>query len=233
MYYLSTGNTQQMKKIFKISLPLLIAAFTGFPSPAQKQLTEAVVEYDISISSSKGDALSANLNGAKLTLYVRPGISRTEMASSLGMESTVFDNKAGKGFILKEYSGQKLMITMTRENWHQKNQRNENLRFDISDETTEINGYTCKKATTLTADGKTLTVYFTPGLMLANTQYNNAFKQLPGLPVQYEMQSGNLNFKYSLKKVTDQPVETSKFDAPKSGYRIMSFEENQQLKKGK
>ena len=122
---------------------------------------------------------------------------------------------------------------MNKENWLQKNQRNDNLEFNISAETTEINGYSCKKATALTADGKTLTVYFTPGITIVNTQYNNAFKQLPGLPVQYEMQSGNLSFKYSLKKVTEQPVETSKFDAPKSGYRIMSFEENQQLKKGK
>ena len=72
-----------MKKIFKISLPLLLAVFTCFNSTAQKQLTEAVVEYDISISSSKGDALTDNLNGAKLTLYVRPGISRTEMARDL------------------------------------------------------------------------------------------------------------------------------------------------------
>ena len=127
-----------MKKIFKISLPLLMAVFTCLHSTAQKQLTEAVVEYDISISSSKADALTDNLNGAKLTLYVRPGISRTEMASSLGTESTVFDNKAGKGFILKEYSGQKLMITMNKENWLQKNQRNDNLEYTISAETTEV-----------------------------------------------------------------------------------------------
>ncbi|MFZ1528578.1 MAG: hypothetical protein WAT19_07505 [Ferruginibacter sp.] len=222
-----------MKKIFKISFPLLTFAVISLNSFAQKLLTEALVEYDISISSSKGDALSDQLNGAKLTLYSRPGISRTEMVSSLGTESTVFDNKTGKGFILKEYSGQKLMITMTRENWQQKNQRNDNLKFEIAGETVVINGYNCKKATALTADGKTLTVYFTPEITLANTQYNNAFKQLPGLPVQYELQSGNLSFKYSLKKVSDEPVETSKFDAPKSGYRIMSFEENQQLKKGK
>lgn len=233
MYYLSTGNKQQMKKIFKVSFLLLGIFFAATKSFSQKQLSEAVVEYDISISSSKGDALSDKLSGAKLSIYVRPGISRTEMESSLGTEANVYDNKAGKGFILKNYSGQKLMITLSKENWLQKNQWNNNLSFSIADETTEINGYSCKKATAQTADGKSFTVYFTPEISLANNQYNNAFRQLPGLPVQYEMQSGNLSFKYSLKKVAEQPVESSKFDAPKAGYRIMTFEENQQLKKGK
>lgn len=206
-------------------------AFSGLY--AQKQLSEATIEYDISISSVKGDALADKLSGAKLTLFVRPGVSRTEMESSLGGESTVYDNKTGKGFILKSYSGQKLMITMNKDNWLQKNQWNSNLDFTISAETVEVNGYSCKKATATTSNGKTFVVYFTAEINIVNKQYNNAFKQLPGLPVQFEMNSGNLTFTYNLKKITEQPVETAKFEAPKTGYRIMTYEENQQLKRGK
>jgi hypothetical protein len=95
-----------------------------------------------------------------------------------------------------------------------------------------IAGYTCKKATATAPDGKNYTVYFDPSVILANKTYNNAFPQLQGLPVQYELQSGNLTFKYTLSKNSADAVAINKFETPKAGYRIMTFEENQQLKKG-
>jgi len=124
------------------------------------------------------------------------------------------------------------MITATKENWAQKNQWNDNLKFTIDPAVTSIGGYDCKKATGTTQDGKTFVIYFTPDITIANRQYNNSFDQLPGLPVQYEIKSGNLTFKYSLSKVSYEAVAASKFEEPKAGYRVMTYEENQQLKKG-
>ena len=199
---------------------------------AQKQLSEGTLNYSITIESAKGEApVKSGLNGAELTLYLKPTLSRTDMTSTLGTETTVFDNKAGKGFILKEYSGQKLMITATRNNWLQKNQWNDNVSFTIDHELRDIAGYSCKKATGSLADGKQFTVYFTPDVLPLNSEYNNSFHQLPGLPVQYELHSGNLIFKYMLTKINYEPVPLNKFEAPRSGYRSMTYEENQQLKK--
>lgn len=199
---------------------------------AQKIMNEGVITYQIAIESTKGEKQVASaLNGATVTLFVTKDRSRTEMVSTPGTETTVFDNKAGTGYILKEYSGQKLMITTTKANWEQKNQSNTTLKFTIDDNTTNILGYNCKKAVA-TADGKQYTVYFDPSIIIANKNYNNAFPQLPGLPVQYELSSGNLNFKYSLLKYSFEGILASKFDAPKVGFRTMTYEENQQLKRG-
>ncbi|MFT3981870.1 MAG: hypothetical protein QM687_15495 [Ferruginibacter sp.] len=199
----------------------------------QKPLTEGVLQYEISIVSAKNEPTTVNsLNGAILTLSLKPDMSRSDMKSSLGSESTVFNSSTASGFILKEYSGQKLMITMTEANWDQKNKTNENLSFTVSNETTVIGNYTCKKAVATMADGKLFTVYYDPSVVIANKKYNNAFSKLQGLPVQYEIQSGNLTFKYTLKNLSYESVPASKFEAPKSGYRVMTYEENQQLKKG-
>ncbi|MEX0636389.1 MAG: hypothetical protein WD135_06450, partial [Ferruginibacter sp.] len=107
----------------------------------------------------------------------------------------------------------------------------ESLQFNISEERTMISNYLCKKATASLPDGKSFVVYFNPDITLSNKSYNNAFAQLPGLPVQYEMQSGNISFMYTLSKITYEAIATTKFDAPKSGFRIMTYEENQQLKR--
>jgi hypothetical protein len=200
---------------------------------AQKTLSEGTITYNISIESTKGEKqISGALNGAVLTVFLTKDKSRTEMQSTPGIETTVFDNKIGKGFILKEYSGQKLMITTSAENWAQKNQVNRGLDFKIDDNITIIEGYACKKATATSADGKNYTVYFDPNTTIVNKTYNNAFPQIQGLPVQYELQSGNLIFKYTLSKNAADAILSNKFDAPKAGFRVMTYEENQQLKKG-
>lgn len=221
-----------MKQVLQTT-GFLFLLFITISVTAQKQLTEGVLQYNISIVSPKSETPTLNsLNGAVLSVYLKPAVSRTEMKSTLGTESTVFDTRSGTGFILKEYSGQKLMISMNADNWEQKNKAYEDLNFTITNETATIAGYQCKKATATLADGKIFTVYFDPTVVISNKKYNNAFSRLQGLPVQYEIQSGNLSFKYTLSSLTYDAVPAAKFEAPKAGFRVMTYEENQQLKKG-
>jgi len=200
---------------------------------AQKTVNEATLSYNISIESvNDKPALSKSLDGATLSIYIKGTESRSDMVSSLGTESNLYNSKEAKGYILKEYSGQKLMITLTKENWAQKNQYFQNMKFNIDNNEQTIAGFKCRKATASLDDGKTFVVYFMPDIVTANKEYNNAFKQLPGIPVKYELQSGKLKFTYTLTNISYDNIPVNKFDVPKSGFRVMTYDENQQLKKG-
>jgi hypothetical protein len=200
---------------------------------AQKIFNEGTLTYTITILTANGEKKVENSsNGATLTLYLTKDKSRTEIVNTLGSQATFFDAKMGKGFLLREYSAQKLMITVNADNWAQKNKINNSLVFKTEEGINTVAGYVCRKATATTTDGKNYTVYFDPSITLANKTYNNAFPQLQGLPVQYELQSGNLIFKYTLTKNSANAVAINKFETPKSGFRVMTFEESQQLKKG-
>ena len=219
------------KHILSIGLFFIMLLVNGGVK-AQKSLMEGSLFYNISIISDKSETPGINsLNGATLQIFLNPNQSRTEMKSSVGVETTVFDSKLKKGFILKEYSGQKLMISMNAANWADKNKLYESLQFIISEERSMIGNYSCKKATASLPDGKMFIVYFDPDITLNNRTYNNTFAQLPGLPVQYEIQSGDISFKYTLTKISYDAVPSSKFEAPKTGFRVMTYEENQQLRK--
>ncbi len=221
-----------MKTVLHSTCFFIVLLFCG-NTFAQKAQTDVTLTYNISIESANGEKKVSNaLNGAVLTLYISKDKSRTEVVNILGTEATFFDVKMGKGYLLREYSAQKLMITVNADNWAQKNRVTNKLAFEIDDDTTTIAGHTCKKATAKTADGKNYTVYFDQKVMLVNKTYNNAFPQLEGLPVQYELQLGNLTFKYTLSKMNSDVIASNKFDTPKTGFRVMTFEENQQLKKG-
>ena len=199
----------------------LLAVFNG--AEAQRNIAEATIVYEITGQS---------LNGASTTVYIKGNNNRTDMVSALGKETTIFNSKANSAVILKEFSGQKLMITLTSANWKAKNNLYNDVKFELTNETKTIGAYNTKKAIAKTSDGKTFEVYYTPDLIPANKEYDATFKNLQGLPVEYEIESGKMKCKYTLVKINYDPVQVSMFDFPTSGYRVMTYEENQNLKKG-
>jgi GLPGLI family protein len=220
-------QTRQMKQFNAFGLGIcLLAGSTG--AMAQRSIAEGTIVYDIVIQTG-----STSLQGASNTIYLKGNNSRTDMVSPLGNETTIHNAKSGAAVILKEYSGQKLMIKLTKDNWDSKNKAYQDINFETSGETKTIAGYTCKKAIAKMADGKTFTVYYSPDLVAANKEYDPTFSNLKGLAMEYEIETGKMKFKYSLSKVNFDAVQIARFDFPTSGYRVMSYEESQQMKKGK
>ena len=215
----------------KISLILLLSLSVAFSSVAQKTLSEGSMVYNISIQTgSKEPKMADMLDGATTTVYIKGSQSRTELLSGLGTEATIHDAKSGTGVILKNYSGQKLMITFNEDDWKKKNKKYEGITFENTNETAVIAGYNCKKAIAKLSDGTSFVVYYTPDLTVANKDYDYQFKTLQGLPLQYEWQSGKMIFKYTLSKINFDPVSPAKFEIPKSGYRVLTYDETQKAK---
>jgi GLPGLI family protein len=188
--------------------------------------------YSMSIQTAGAAPKKMNgSGGASTTVYLKGSNSRIDMESALGNETTIHDAKTGKAVVLKEFSGQKLMITLTKEDWIKKNNASADIAFDLQDETKVIYGHECKKAVAKMADGRTFIVYYAPDLLVANKEYDPTFANLPGLAMEYEIESGRMQFSYRVTRISYDPVLVSKFDFPKSGYRVMTYEENMKLKK--
>ncbi len=215
-------------------LILIIGLLTGpLLSFSQKMISECTIIYDMVIQTGnnepkKGDALE----GATTTVYLKGNNSRTDMLSTLGKESAIFNSKSDNAVILKEFSGQKLMITLTKDNWRSKNAVYSGIKFELTDEVKTIAGYHTKKAIAKMADGKSFVVYYAPDLVMTNKEYDATFINLPGLAIQYEIESGKMKFRYIISDISYDPVLVSRFDFPTAGYRLMTYEENQKLKKG-
>lgn len=211
---------------------MFVLAVSSHPSFSQKMFSEGMLVYEVSIQTGTTSQSGNSLNGATNTVYLKGNNSRTDMASPLGKEITIFNSKSDNAVILKEFSGQKLMITLNKENWKAKNKVNSDLKFELTNEFKTIAGYNTRKAIANTGEGKSFVVYFTPDLIPANKEYDATFTHLPGLPIQYEIESGKTKFRYTLSRISYEPVVVSQFDFPTSGYRVMTYEENQRLKKG-
>jgi hypothetical protein len=215
-----------MKIIRLIGIVFLL--LNSATSNAQKTISEGTISYDISIEPKSKETKNGagGLNGAKTIIYLKGGLCRTDMNSSLGTETTIYNSKIGNAIILKEYSGQKLMITLTKENWDAKNKKFIGITFENTTETKVIEGYNCKRAIAKLKDGSSIAVYYTPDLIAMNKEYSQVFKNLSGFPLEYELETEKLIFKYKIDKIDFSPLPASKFDFPKSGYRVLTYDES-------
>lgn len=194
---------------------------------AQRRLTEATISYDIVINTNNATPQAVDLlDGATSVIYLKGNSTRSEMISSLGTQSTIIDGKTGNVTVLKDYGEQKYFISMTPVNWKESNKKYEGVTFTYVDEYKTIAGYNCQKAIGKLKDSTNFTVFFTKDLLPMNKDFQYLNKNLPGLAMQYEATLGKMMVTYTVASINLNPVPQIKFDLPKSGYRIMTYEES-------
>ena len=201
------------------------------PARAQrKMVSELMLVYEY----SAGPVVSGKPEGTEYavhTVYIKGHMSRSEMTSPLFSSTMIYDANTGFGVILKEVSGQKLLIRLNPENWVERNKPYEGIVYKPTGETKEIAGYRCVKAVGQTRSGVTITVFYTRDLVPENRQYDPTFRTLDG-PLEYELTNGNVKIRYRVSSISLNPVPASKFDIPNSGYREMNYEESKKMNIG-
>ncbi|MDQ2863564.1 MAG: hypothetical protein M3R50_07955, partial [Bacteroidota bacterium] len=119
-------------------LYIFILLFASIKLSAQKNLSEGSIIYNISVETGSAKPKMADmLDGATTTVYLKGSQSRTEMVSGLGSEATIYNAPTDNGVILKDYSGQKLMITLTPQDWKKNNKKYDGIVFENTGETSE------------------------------------------------------------------------------------------------
>jgi GLPGLI family protein len=215
-----------MKTRFQILSVLLL--WFALPVLAQKKFSEGTISYDIVINTGSEKPQNADfLDGATSAVYIKGNKVRTEMVSPLGTQSTIIDPTKNAIVILKEYGEQKYMINLRPEDWKDANKKYEDVAFayDAGSSKT-ISGYKCSKAVGTLKDGTSFTVWYTTDLIPENKDFQYANRSLPGLALEYETNLGNMKVTYTVSKISFSPVPAAKFDVPKTGYRIMSYNES-------
>ena len=222
------------KKTYLLTGFAMIMASMHLLAQTPKRLTEATISYDIVINTTSAKPQGADLlDGATSVIYLKGNSSRSEMVSSLASFTTIHDARTGAAVVLQEVSGQKLLIRMTGDNWNEKNKRYDGITFTSTSESKQIAGYNCLKTIATLKDGTSFAVFYTKELLADNQDYSYQFKTLDGLPLEYELIQGSLKIKYTVSKISLNPVPASRFDIPKSGYREMTYDESRKLGGGK
>ncbi len=214
-----------MRGNFLIFTSLIL--FSGTAIFAQKKFSEGSIVYNVVVNTNDPNPkLADGFDGATNTIYIKGKLSRSELVSVFGTQSTIIDGRTGKVSVLKEYGDKKYMISMTPADWIEANQKYDSVTFTYENEYKTIAGYSCRKAIGKLKNGETFIVYYTTGLIPENQDFQYSNKSLPGLALEYESNLGKNKVIFSASKISFDPVPAAKFDLPKSGFRIMTYQES-------
>jgi GLPGLI family protein len=214
-----------MKGRFAILTGFILFSFiTSF---SQKKFSEGSIVYNVIVNTNDPNPkLADGFDGATNTIYIKGRLSRSELVSVFGTQSTIIDGRTGRVTVLKEYGEKKYMINMTPADWVEAKQKYDSVTFSYENEYKMIAGYNCRKATGKLKNGETFTVFYTTELVPENQDFQYSNKSLPGLALEYESNLGKNKVIFSASKISFDPVSAAKFDLPKSGFRIITYRES-------
>lgn len=215
-------------------LALITSAISCLPhgAVAQRLLSEVTLTYRVTVSSPGADQPATGLDSISYVVSLKGGQSRTELVSSLGSESTIYDPRTAMGYIIKEYGGTRLLINAGPEEWLGHNRTFHDLVFSNESGNFAVGNLQCKKGRARLPSGKMVSVLYDPSVILPNYDYHLAFSGLKGLPVSFELEQGGLTYKYEMTSMSADPVSYSRFQVPGKGYRILSYEELKKMGRG-
>jgi GLPGLI family protein len=206
-----------------ILIALLLLSLQGTAQNA-KVISEGTVVYELSVEESKADPeLKRAMNGATKTLYIKGSKIRSELISSNYSHTTFSDSKTDSTVVLRELGKAKYMSFLSQQKREEQHKKFEGIVFNKTGETKTILGYDCVKVVAKLKDGSTYNIFYATSIVPSNKEYEYQFKDIPGFVLEYETESedGKMKIKYTATKISITPVPASKFDLPKSGYRIL------------
>lgn len=221
-----------MRHVSFLWAALSMVAVQAQPVNTARRLSEATITYSVHIRTENTEPRAADLlDGAINTVYLKGNMSRSDLSSSLGKQSTIVDAKAGLATVLKEYGEQRYMIHMTPAEWKSSNQAYDSVHYQFTGITKQIAGYMCEQAIGTWLNGTSYVVFFTRSLQPVNHEFQYLNRNLPGLALEYQAKMGKNELTYQATKIDFDPVPHTLFDLPESGYRVMTYEESKGGKK--
>lgn len=181
----------------------------------QRVVAECTITY--AITESGGTVA----NSSK-TVYIKGNDTRMDIVSPSFSQSIFYDKLSGNAIVLREFGDNKIMTKLSKSQWIEKNKKFEGAALNLVGDTKVVLGYECKKATLTAIDGAVVTVFYATAITPSVKEFEYQFKDIPGLVLEYETNETGKKIKYNATKISLSPVQTSKFDAPTTGYRILN-----------
>jgi GLPGLI family protein len=191
------------------------------------QHASLTVVYDISVKKTKhSTGIEETYNGGTKAVFITPKKARVRLVSMMRMESFFFEydtSKLKQAVVVKESGQKKYRYNLSASNWKDFNKKYEGITCDMKDDSIEIAGYKCRKAIINLSSGETIDVFYTDSIKAVSSIIEPAFSCIPGLVLQYEVNSNRGKVIFKAAQVTKDPIAKDVFIIPRTGVQAKKY----------
>ncbi len=198
-------------------LPVLIIGLAGCDSLYHKSISEGVIEFEITYPETDAGDLMSSILPNEMTLKFKNNKTIGEL-SSMGIFTTSViaypDSK--KVAQLVKIMTKKYVLMLDSAEVKDLYSELPEMTIHFVDETKEIAGYKCKKATITFKNNikEEFSVYYTNDIGIKNSNWCTPFHEIDGVLLEYQVRKYNIEMRLTAKSVMKSVVDDSEFEIP-------------------
>lgn len=203
-----------MKKIF-ISLLALAIVLTACNSlkPGAGKVTEGKISYKIDLSKTDMSFVQKQLfEATKLTISFKDAFVKTDLDMGMFGTTVIVDGGSKTGLMLFSMMGRKTASKMSTQFFSEKEKAKGNYTVEYSDETKEIAGYKCKKASIKMENGSTLLMFYAEDIQPSKVNTDFTYEGIKGFPLEMQVDMNGIVVNLVASNVDGSALPTDYFN---------------------
>lgn len=229
------------KRLFFIFLILVVGIGTFFylwkytsmfDKLGGKDITEGVIEYDITYPKLDPNSMMASGMPSKAYLRFKDNNMSNDMSGMMGLISITYISKA-----MNKAVEQRLTLINKKYaseiNAEDQKRLNDSYVSSVEEGKTkmQIAGYNCKEAVVKLVDGSETKVYYTNDIGIENPNWSNPYSKIDGVLMDFQMERYGVVMHLKAKSVLAQKVDDSVFALPADSteYKKIVFSELEKI----
>ncbi len=195
-------------------------------SVSNEFITEGEIDYTIEYLDSKQENPLIGFLPQEMTTSFRYNASRTAIEGLFGTFKLIYiyNYPKEKNYTLLQILDKKYVYKPDFEMGEMAfgYQQMKNVKITYSDLEKSIAGYKCKHATAIFEDGltDTIQIFYTNEIGLMHANYNNPFKEIEGVLMEFSVNLFDINMKFKAIKVHKKKINDNLFDLPEGFVKI-------------
>lgn len=203
-----------LKKLYLLSF-ILVAFVINVSAQGKGGSFKGTITYQISYPDANLDASQLAMLPKTMTLVMNGNKTKAELQMREMNQILIMDSDAKTTVVLVDINGQKAAIKP------KTGAQRPNAKEPVTEPTTEtkeIAGYVCKKANIHFGDERSKNnpsvVYYTEDLGSNKVFYDNEYKNITGLPLEFKYKMQGMNMLLTATRIEKGKVSNKEFDVP-------------------
>ncbi len=205
-----------MKQIIRYIGLIALSLFFLLPVlQAQKTPFTGTIVYDVKPGAELPE-MTKSMAPKMMTYKFSTDKQLMKLSFPMMEQVTIYDPNAKVARILMDILGQKIVVNQSAaEIENLKKQQGETVGVKETNETKTIAGYPCKKTiiTRKSSDGREIasTIFYTDAIDVSKFSLFSAFPEIKGIPLEFSMKTGQMDFMVTARSVTKEVIAPSEF----------------------
>lgn len=217
---------------------LIIASILLLANISWSQDTKGFIAYDVYVSSDDPSSSQwiDKMENSMLEMRFVEGKIRTDLFMGDFMtQSSISQKGQDTSLVLLDGMMGKIAMKVTEEDMDEKQKETYEVKnVELTDETKEVMGYTCKKAILTRVDDSELVVWYTDEIVPDFREGQYLYEEIPGVPLEMTSSWGKMDMKivaYKFKAKVKKADEKFSLNVP-DGFTLKTPEEMKQMRGG-